>query len=88
VSPDTAHVQRKGGKVVTNIRALIIGAALLFSATGTVRAGQEDFFWVKDWSPRTIVIVCACGAVHSEASLRQQVSTSADTRTIAAAPNY
>ena len=74
--------------MVKNILALIIGAALLFSASGAVRAGQEDFFWVKDWSPRTIVIVCACGAVHSEASLRQQAGTRADTRTIAAAPNY
>ncbi|MEJ5297829.1 MAG: hypothetical protein WHZ52_07330 [Armatimonadota bacterium] len=71
-----------------SILALTIGAILVLTAAGGSRAGQEDFFWVKDWSPRKIVIVCACGAVHTEASARQLSADSAGTRTVAAAPNY
>ncbi|BCW99896.1 MAG: hypothetical protein KatS3mg024_2723 [Armatimonadota bacterium] len=71
-----------------SILALTIGAFLVLSASGVSRAGQEDFFWVKDWSPRKIVIVCACGAVHTEPSASRASDDSTDTRAVAAAPNY
>lgn len=71
-----------------SILALTIGAILVLTAAGVSRAGQEDFFWVKDWSPRETVIVCACGAVHTETSARQMSADSTGTRSFAAAPNY
>ena len=71
-----------------SILVLTIGAILVLTTAGASRAGQEDFFWVKDWSPRQFVIVCTCGAVHTEASARQPSGESGGNRTVAAAPNY
>ncbi len=70
------------------ILALTIGAALLAGTSGVSNAGQEDFFWVKDWSPKPVVIACSCAVEHTSAPAAQTRMVTSGTRILSPAPNY